>query len=83
MLAAYDDEWDHLMFQEYMGVNPVIVAWELVLMVFCYLFLSKYLMSSFTNEIDAILGQPEGGKDSQEESRNEHQTRELPNQVFN
>ena len=55
----------------------------MVLMVFCYLFLSKYLMSCFTNEIDAILSQPQGGKDGQEEIRNEHQTRELPRQVFN
>lgn len=55
LLDAYDEEWDWLMFKEYLGVNPVIVGWQMIIMFFCYFFLSKYLSSSFASELDHAL----------------------------
>ena len=59
LLDSYDEEWDHLMFKEYLGVNPVIVVFQLATMLICYLFFSKYLTGSFTNELDLALKEME------------------------
>ena len=49
LLDSFDEEWDYLMFREYLGVNPVIVGFQMVAMLVCYLLFSKYLVGSFTN----------------------------------
>ena len=49
LLDSIDDDWDSLMFQEYLGVNPVIVGFQMVAMFICYLLFSKYLTGSYTS----------------------------------
>ena len=66
VLNSYDEEWDYLMFKEYLGVNPVIVGFQMVAMFTCYLLMSKYLTGSLTDELDLALSgnQDEGEKQS-------------------
>ena len=54
------------MFKEYLGVNPVIVGFQMVAMFTCYLLMSKYLTGSLTDELDLALSgnQDEGEKQS-------------------
>ena len=47
------------MFREYLGINPVIVAWQMFVMLFVYSIFSKYLAGSITNEIDCVLNETE------------------------
>ena len=59
LLDSFDEDWDSLMFQEYLGVNPAIVGFQMVAMFICYLLFSKYLTGSFTNELDLVLDEVE------------------------
>ena len=55
LLDSFDEEWDYLMFKEYLGMNPVIIGFQMVAMFICYLLFSKYLTGSYANEIDLLL----------------------------
>ena len=55
LLDSFDQDWDSLMFREYLGVNPVIIGFQMLVMLTCYLFFSKYLTGSFVNKLDLVL----------------------------
>ena len=55
LLDSFDEEWDYLMFKEYLGVNPVIVVFQMVTMFICYLLFFKYLIGCYTNGLDVVL----------------------------
>ena len=42
-LTVYDEEWDFLMFQEYLGSGVIIVIWQLLAMVIGFIIFSRYL----------------------------------------
>ena len=85
-LDSFDEEWDYLMFREYLGVNPVIVGFQMLTMLVCYLLFSKYLVGSFANEIDLAFKKA-GSQEEEEEEEQEQcsmsdiETINLPNQV--
>ena len=43
LLTLYDEEWDVLMFQEYIGSGAIIVIWQSMSMVIGYIIFSKFL----------------------------------------
>ena len=43
-LTVYDEEWDILMFEEYLGSGVIIVIWQLLTMVIGFIVFSKYLV---------------------------------------
>ena len=55
LLDSFDEEWDYLMFREYLGRNPLIVGFQLIVMLICYLLCLKYLIGSYTSELDLTL----------------------------
>ena len=60
LLDSFDEEWDLLMFKEYLGVNPVVVGFQMVAMLVCYLFFFKYYTGSFTNDLDHVFSEAKG-----------------------
>ena len=78
LLDSVDEDWDSLMFQEYLGVNPVIVGFQMVAMFICFLLFFKYLTGSFTNELDLVLEELENRDDGKgEDQKDEEQASEL------
>ena len=59
LLDSFDEEWDTLMFREYLGINPTIVIFQMIVMFICYLFFFKYLTGSFTDALDEVLEEAE------------------------
>ena len=49
LLTVFDEEWDVLMFQEYLGVKPRMLIVQLVVMVVGHLILPKYLAAALTS----------------------------------
>ena len=70
LLDSFDEEWDFLMFKEYLGTNPVVVGFQMVVMLVCYLLCFKYFTGSFTNELDHVFSEAkdEDEKESQSEA---------------
>ena len=61
LLDSFDEEWDYLMFREYLGRNPLIVGFQLIAMLICYLLCFKYLIGSYTSELDLTLDEAKHG----------------------
>ena len=57
LLNSFDEEWDLLMFKEYLGANPVVVGFQIAAMLVCYLLCFKYFSGSFTNELDHVFSE--------------------------
>ena len=43
-LTVYNEEWDYLMFQEYVGSGTLIVIWQIIILIVGMLFFSKHLL---------------------------------------
>ena len=69
LLDSVDEDWDSLMFQEYLGVNPVIVGFQMVAMFICFLLCFKYLTGSYTNELDLVLDEVESEDKQNQDSK--------------
>ena len=82
LLDSFDEEWDYLMFKEYLGVNPIIVVFQMITMFICYLLFFKYLIGCYTNELDVVLSETKHEDEEPQESENESvEIRPLPNRV--
>ena len=51
LLIMYDEEWDVLMFQEYLENDTFIIIWVLLLMIVGYVIFSKYLTCLLSRNI--------------------------------
>ena len=65
LLNSFDEEWDYLMFKEYLGMNPVIVGFQMIAMFICYLLFFKYLTGCYTSELDLVLSETKSGEDDE------------------
>ena len=74
LLDSFDQDWDSLMFEEYRGVNPVIVGFQMVAMFICYLLFSKYLTGSYTNELDLVLDQVESKQSKESQGQRDRES---------
>ena len=66
LLDSYDEEWDYLTFKEYLGVNPVIVGFQMIAMFICYLLMSQYLTGSLADELDLVLSRARNEDEDEE-----------------
>ena len=55
ILAVYDEEWDYLMFQEYVGSGMIIVIWMLFTMVVGYIIFSRYLTCLLSEKLENAI----------------------------
>ena len=55
ILAVYDEEWDYLMFQEYVGSGMIIVVWMLFTMVVGYIIFSRYLTCLLSEKLENAI----------------------------
>ena len=52
LLTVYNEEWEVLMFQEYLGVNPICVACALLTMFIGSTLFTSYFVGSLARELD-------------------------------
>ena len=45
MLTFFNEEWDYLMFEQYLGSGVLIVIWQLVSLIVGLILFSKYFMA--------------------------------------
>lgn len=45
LLTFYNEEWDYLMFQQYLGGGSLLVIWQLISILVGLLIFSKYFMA--------------------------------------
>ncbi len=55
MLTFYNEEWDFLMFQQYLGSGALVVIWQLISIVVGLMLFSKYFMALLMNELDSLM----------------------------
>ena len=55
ILAVYDEEWDYLMFQEYVGSGVMIVIWMLLIMIVGHIVFSKYLTCLLSQKLEETI----------------------------
>lgn len=54
-LIFYDEEWDYLMFKEYVGSGVGIVIWKTILMFIGYILFTRYVLCALSREINILL----------------------------
>ena len=54
-LVVYDEEWDYLMFQEYVGSGILIVIWMLLLMIVGFVIFSRYLTCLLSQKLETVI----------------------------
>lgn len=62
VLTVYED-WDTLMFQEYLGSGVQIILWQIIVMIIGFIIFSKYLICILAREIDIILSSENDSED--------------------
>lgn len=55
MLTFYNEEWDYLMFQQYLGGGVLVVIWQLLSITIGLVLFSKYFMAELMVKIDEIF----------------------------
>ena len=55
LLTVYDEEWDILMFKEYVGSGITILFWQLIVMIFGYIMITRYLIGTLTSHLPIFL----------------------------
>ena len=51
LLTIYNEEWDWLMFQEYLGSGVSIVLWQIITLIIGLILVSKYFMAMLVKEL--------------------------------
>ena len=57
MLTFYNEEWDYLMFQQYLGGGALVVIWQLLSITIGLVLFSKYFMALLMVELDNLIDQ--------------------------
>lgn len=81
LLTVYNEEWDILMFREYLGVKPRMLIMQLMVLTIGHLILSKYLAAALTSEISAEFINEEEDEDAENLSDNQNINGVLPFKV--
>ena len=55
VLTFYNEEWDYLMFQQYLGSGALIVIWQLISICVGLILFSKYFMALLMKELDSLI----------------------------
>ena len=55
MLTFYNEEWDHLMFQQFLGNSSLIVIWQFISLFVGLILFSKYFMALLMKELDSLI----------------------------
>lgn len=57
MLTFYNEEWDYLMFEQYLGGGVLVVIWQLLSITIGLVLFSKYFMALLMVELDTLIDQ--------------------------
>lgn len=55
MLTFYNEEWDYIMFEQYLGGGALVVIWQLISICVGLLLFSKYFMALLMKELDNLI----------------------------
>ena len=59
LLTVYNEEWDWLMFQQYLGSGFLIVIWQILTLLVGLVLVSKYFMAMLVKELEGIVTEEE------------------------
>ena len=59
LLTVYNEEWDWLMFQQYLGSGFMIVIWQIITLLIGLVLVSKYFMAMLVKELEGIVTEEE------------------------
>lgn len=66
MLTFYNEEWDYIMFEQYLGGGALLIIWQLISICVGLLLFSKYFMALLMKELDNLIDESLSNQNDEE-----------------